>query len=143
MIMKITIQNNKLIGNTRYNNYNIEDVPFKYLKWIAHHQIGDIKVKNYYLNIRPQDSNESICIHCNATKPLFEMVPAQECFNIKGLFQKSNVCQDCNDKKLALTSVKNICESLGKEFKKEEIPEEFIKTKMQITRLKRIINSKS
>jgi hypothetical protein len=143
MTMEVSIYNNKLIGNTRYNNYNIEDVPFKYLKWLAHSQYSDDKIKQYYLSIKDRESKESICIHCNKTKDLKDMTLSQESWNIKGLFQKSNVCQDCFDKRLALHSVKNIYESLGREFKEEEIPKEFIKVKIQMTRLKRIINSKS
>ena len=143
MIKRVTIIDGKLIGNTRYDQWDIKTVPGKYLKWLAHSQYCDQTVRDYYLTVRDPDTDESTCIHCNVTKKLSEMIPAQESWHIKGLFQKSNVCQDCFDRKLALVSAENICKSYGREFKEEDISEEFINAKIQLTRLKRVINQKT
>lgn len=136
---KIFLVDNVLKGNTKYKNKHISEVPFKYIKWIAHNPISDQSIKNYYLENKPKDLETSQCIHCNEIKALEDMVPSMECFNLPGVFQKSNVCQDCYDKNLALNSAKSICSSFDVKFKESEIPEDFINAKIQITRLKRIV----
>jgi len=139
---KAILHNGILKGNTKYNLQSIETIPFKYIKWLAQSQYCDDAIREYYLSVKNPEPVVSICIHCNETKPLEDMVPALESLNIKGVFHKSNVCQGCNDRKLALTSAKNICESFGMEFNEQDIPEEFIKAKMHITRTKRNVELK-
>jgi hypothetical protein len=118
-------------------------VPFKYIKWIAHNPISDQSVKDYYLQNKDPENETVICKHCEQSKTKEEMVPGTECFNLPGVFHKSNVCQDCYDKRLALHSVESICKNLGISYDEKEIPEDFINAKIQITRMKRKINQKT
>jgi len=140
---KVFLQNNILIGNTKYHNWNIKDVPFKYLKWLAHSQYCDDNIREYYLS-QINLKTKSVCIHCNEEKELSEMVPPQKSWNIEGLTQNSNVCQNCYDRRLAITSIQNISKALDQgDICIYTIPESFIQSKMSITKLRRIINQKS
>jgi hypothetical protein len=139
----VILSDGKLIGNTKYHLKNVSDVPFKYLKWLAHSSICDQSVRDYYLTIAAENSQTSVCIHCNKQKNKSEMTPAQESWHIKGLYQNSNVCQDCYDQKLAIHSAKNIFQNIGIEIIEENIPKDFIDAKVQVTRMKRSINQKT
>lgn len=139
---KIILYNGILKGNTKYNLQPIENVPFKYIKWLAQSKYCDDNIREYYLSIKNLEPVVNICIHCNKTKPLKDMVSAMESLNIKGVFHKSNVCQDCSDKKLAFLSAKNICESFGIKFNEQNVSEQFIKVKMYIIKTKRIVKLK-
>lgn len=140
MIKEVTIIDDRLVGNTRYHLHKLEEIPFKYLKWLAHSQYSDQKVKDYYLSIKLKDPTECTCIHCKEVKTINEMVPQQKSWHIEGLLQKSNVCQNCYDKNLALTSARELHKSLGKEFIESNISQDFINAKIQLTRIIRIVN---
>jgi hypothetical protein len=86
---KVILHNGILKGNTKYNLQSIETIPFKYIKWLAQSQYCDDAIREYYLSVKNPEPVVSICIHCNETKPLEDMVPALESLNIKGVIYKS------------------------------------------------------
>jgi hypothetical protein len=140
--LKVWIHDNKLKGNTKYKDVSLEDIPFKYIKWIAHCSTSDKSVKEYYVSLLGTPKKDYTCIHCNQTKGLKDMVQPYECQNIPGLTHETNVCQNCSDLQGAITSAKSIFERMGQELNESNIPVDFVKTKANIIALKRKVNNK-